>query len=75
MNRWQKIKTAPKNGAPGSSSRWLLLFGSGSGFAQCVFVGYWGANGRDDEECWREVGWRGTPAQPTHWQRLPEPPE
>lgn len=75
MSEWQPIDTAPKDGVPGSSSRWLLLFGDGVGFASCTFVGYWGACGRDDEECWRETSWRGDRTRPTHWMPLPEPPK
>ncbi len=73
MSEWQPIETAPKGGVPGSSSRWLLLFGDGPGFASCTYVGYWG--GESDHQCWRSAFYPSQPTHPSHWMPLPGPPK
>jgi hypothetical protein len=74
VREWQPIETAPKDGMPGSSSRWLLLFGDGPGFMQCHFVGFWGIRETGYDECWRCSFYPYRPARPTHWVPLPEAP-
>lgn len=61
---WQPIETAPlENG------KHVLLFGDGSGFAQCVFVGRW------DSVLGRWLPFIGTGSvRPTYWMPLPKSP-
>lgn len=61
---WQPIETAPAN-----DRKHILLFGDGSGFAECVFVGYWD----DDAGKWFPFDGNGF-VKPTHWMPLPEAP-
>lgn len=66
---WRPIESAPKDG------KWLLLYGNGSGFMACTFVGYWGRRYADEPLGWQEAfALRQPPARPSHWRPLPPPP-
>ncbi len=65
---WRDIGEAPK------TREWKLLFGDGSGFMSCAYVGCW----MDDDPV--NAGWycqpQGNryPTRPTHWMPLPFSP-
>lgn len=63
MMEWQPIETAPTD-----DQCHVLLYGNGSNFTKCVFVGYWDSV-LDEWKTFDGVG-----AVPTHWMPLPFAP-
>jgi hypothetical protein len=67
---WRDIETAPKDG------RDVLLWPCGIFGEPSPDIGYWD---RDPEEecgqCWRTLDGERIEPLPTHWQKVPDPPE
>jgi hypothetical protein len=60
-DEWKPIETAPKN----NGKKHLIMFGSGDGFENCQFYGYYDA----DQECFKVAFSEGL-AYPKYYKKL-----